>query len=791
MAGRGLLRGFPQVANTGVTTISEDHMVTKQQALDYHFGTRPGKIEIKPTKACRTQRDLSLAYTPGVADPCLEIERNPHDVFKYTARGNLVAVVTNGTAVLGLGDIGALAGKPVMEGKAVLFKRFADVDVFDIEINSHDPDEIIKVCQLLEPTFGAINLEDIKAPECFYIEETLKKTMKIPVFHDDQHGTAIISGAALLNGLEVVGKDISKVRVVVNGAGAAGIACAEHYVRLGVKRENVILCDTKGVVYKGRTTGMNPYKERFATNTALRTLAEAMQNADVFLGLSVKGAVTPEMVCSMAPRPIVFAMANPDPEITYEEAKACRHDVIMATGRSDFPNQVNNVLGFPFIFRGALDVRATVINEEMKLAATRALANLAKEDVPDSVCRAYGVARLRFGPDYLIPKPFDPRVLVWESSAVAQAAMETGVAQEPVNIASYRDQLERHLGKAHEISRMMIHKAQAKPKQVVFPEGDNERILRACHCILDEKIAIPILLGNATTIQAKILELGLDLKGAQIVDPAASPLREGYIQELFRLRQRRGVTLSEARTLIDERNIFASMMVHMGDADALVSGVSQHFPDTIRPALQIVRMREGLHKVAGCYPLITQNGELLFLADTSVNIDPTAEDLVEIALCAAQEARRFDVVPRVAMLSFSNFGSTRHPVCDKVRKAVDLLHKADPTLIVDGEVMADVAVSPERLEQDYPFSSLKGGANVLVFPDLASANIAYKLLTKVGGAEILGPILMGMARPVHLLARGSEVEEIVNVVAIAVVDAREAESLAAAPEVAKSIAQAD
>jgi len=766
-------------------------MVTKQQALDYHFGTRPGKIEVTPTKPCRTQRDLSLAYTPGVADPCLEIQKNPHDAFKYTARGNLVAVVTNGTAVLGLGDIGALAGKPVMEGKAVLFKRFADVDVFDIEINSHDPDEVIKVCQLLEPTFGAINLEDIKAPECFYIEETLKKTMKIPVFHDDQHGTAIISGAALLNGLEIVGKDIGKVRVVVNGAGAAGIACAEHYVRLGVKRENIILCDTKGVIYKGRSAGMNPYKERFATNTSLRTLAEAMENADVFLGLSVKGAVTPDMVRSMANRPIVFAMANPDPEITYEEAKAARDDVIMATGRSDYPNQVNNVLGFPFIFRGALDVRATVINEEMKLAATHALANLAKEDVPDSVCRAYGVARLKFGPDYLIPKPFDPRVLVWESSAVAQAAMETGAAQEPIDIDVYREQLERHLGKAHEISRMMIHKAQAKPKHVVFPEGDNEKILRACHSILDEKIATPILLGNAATIHAKTAELGLDLKDAEIVDPAASPLRERYIQELFRLRQRRGVTLTEARTLIDERNIFASMMVHMGDADALVSGVTQHFPDTIRPALQIVRMREGLHKVAGCYPLITRNGEVLFLADTSVNIDPSAEDLVEIALCAAQEARRFDMVPRVAMLSFSSFGGTKHPFCDKVRKAVELLHKADPTLIVDGEIMADVAVSPEVLEQTYPFSSLKGGANVLIFPNLESANIAYKLLTTIGGAEILGPILMGMTRPVHLLARGAEVEEIVNVVAIAVVDARATELATAMPEIAESVAQAD
>jgi malate dehydrogenase (oxaloacetate-decarboxylating)(NADP+) len=765
-------------------------MVTKQQALDYHFGTRPGKIEVTPTKPCRTQRDLSLAYTPGVAEPCLEIQRNPQDAYKYTARGNLVAVVTNGTAVLGLGDIGALAGKPVMEGKAVLFKRFADVDVFDIEINSHDPDEVIRVCQLIEPTFGAINLEDIKAPECFYIEETLRKTMKIPVFHDDQHGTAIISGAALLNGLEVVGKDISKVRVVVNGAGAAGFACAEHYVRLGVKRENVILCDTKGVIYEGRAEGMNAYKQRFALHTELRTLAEAMEGADVFLGLSVKGAITQGMVRSMADRPIVFAMANPDPEITYEDAKASRSDVIMATGRSDYPNQVNNVLGFPFIFRGALDVRATVINEEMQLAATRALASLAKQDVPDSVCRAYGVARLKFGPDYLIPKPFDPRVLVWASSAVAQAAMESGVAQQTINIREYRKKLERHLGKAHEISRMMIQKAQSRPKHVVFPEGDNDKILRACHSLLEEKIATPILLGNAVTIQGKIAELGLDLQEAEIVDPASSHLREPYIQELFRLRQRSGVTLAEARKLIDDRNIFASMMVHMGHTDVLVSGVTQHFPDTIRPALQIVRVREGLHKVAGCYPMITRNGDLFFLADTSVNVDPTAEDLVEIALCTAQEARRFDVVPRVAMLSFSSFGSTKHKQCDKVRKAVELLHKADPNLIVDGEITADAAVSPEILEQTYPFSTLQGGANVLVFPDLASANIACKLLATIGGCETLGPILMGMNRPVHLLPRGAEVEEIVKIVAIAVVDARTPD-LQSVPEQNQMLVSAD
>ena len=757
-------------------------LVTKQQALDYHFGARPGKIEVTPTKPCRTQRDLSLAYTPGVADPCLAIKQNPHDAYKYTARGNLVAVVTNGTAVLGLGDIGPLAGKPVMEGKCVLFKRFADVDVFDIELDTRDPDEIIKVCQLLEPTFGGINLEDIKAPECFYIEEMLRQTMKIPVFHDDQHGTAIISGAALLNALEVVGKDVAQVRVVFNGAGASGIACAEHYVRLGVRRDNIVLCDTHGVIYSGRVEGMNRHKERFAFDTSLRTLAEAMKGADVFVGCSVKGVVTQDMVRSMAARPIVFAMANPDPEITYEEVKASRNDVIVATGRSDYPNQVNNVLGFPFIFRGALDVRATAINEEMKLAATRALAALAKEEVPDSVCRVYGLEHLEFGPDYLIPKPFDSRVLVWEASAVAEAAMRSGVAREPVNLEAYREQLERRLGKAHELSRMMIHKAQAKPKQVVFPEGDDDKILRAAHCLLEEKIAIPVLLGDSAVIHTRAATLGLTLGAARIIDPARSLLREDYVDELFRLRQRRGVTRVEAGNLLNDRNVFASMMIHMGDADALVAGVTQHFPDTIRPALQIVRMREGLHRVSGCYPIVTRTGSLYFLADTSVNIDPTAEDLVEIALCTAETARRFDLVPRVAMLSFSSFGSTKHPTCDKVRKAVELLHKVDPTLVVDGEIMADAAVSPDMLEHMYPFTSLKGGANVLIFPDLNSANIACKLLTKIGGAETLGPILMGMSKPVHLVHRGAEVEEIVSTAAIAVVDAQELEVSVPSPE---------
>ena len=751
-------------------------IITKQQALDYHSNPQPGKIEITPTKPCRSQRDLSMAYTPGVAQPCLAINKNPHDAYKYTGRGNLVAVVTNGTAVLGLGDIGALAGKPVMEGKAVLFKRFADVNVFDIELNTHDPDEIIKACQLLEPTFGGINLEDIKAPECFYIEETLRKTMKIPVFHDDQHGTAIITGAALINALEIVGKDIASVRVVFNGAGAAGISTAEHYVRLGVKHDNIIFCDTKGVIYKGRTEGMNKYKALFAPETDCRTLADAMKGADVFVGLSVKGAVTADMVRSMAADPIVFAMANPDPEITYEEAKACRSDIIMATGRSDYPNQVNNVLGFPFIFRGALDVRATAINEEMKLAATRALATLAKEDVPDSVCRTYGVERLSFGRDYLIPTLFDPRVLVWEASAVAEAAMRTGVAQEPVDLVAYREQLERRLGKAHEVSRTMILKAQANPKQVVFPEGENERILRAAHVLVEEKIAKPILLGNLVVIKAVAEEFGVDLEGMKVIDPALSDLRESYIQELFRLRQRRGVTLSAARGLINDYNVFGSMMVHMGDAHALVSGVTQHFPDTIRPALQIIRMREGLHRVSGCYALITRKGDVFFLADASVNIDPTAEELVEIALCTAQMARRFNITPRVAMLSFSSFGNVDHPICTKVRKAVQLLHYADPTLIVDGEITAADALSPEVIEQSYPFSTLKGDANVLIFPDLASANTACRLLEKIGGAETIGPILMGMSCPVHVLLRNAQVEDIVAVSAIAVVDAQENDS---------------
>jgi malate dehydrogenase (oxaloacetate-decarboxylating)(NADP+) len=747
--------------------------VTKQEALDYHQGGRPGKVEVVSSKPCLTQRDLSLAYTPGVAVPCLEIEKNPQDAYRYTAKGNLVGVVSNGTAVLGLGDIGALAGKPVMEGKGVLFKRFADIDVFDIELDTHDPDEIIKACQLLEPTFGGINLEDIKAPECFYIEETLKKTMKIPVFHDDQHGTAIISGAALVNAVELVEKKLGEIRVVVNGAGASAIACAEHYVCLGVKRAHITMVDTKGVVYKGRKEGMNPYKERFAQETTKRTLAEAVQGVDVLLGLSVKGAFTPELIASLAPNPIVFAMANPDPEITYDEAKAVRDDIIMATGRSDYPNQVNNVLGFPFIFRGALDVQATTINEGMKLAATLALASLAKEDVPDSVCRAYGVGRLKFGRDYIIPKPFDPRVLVREATAVAKAAMESGVARNPVDLVEYREELERRLGKAHELMRIMIHKAKTNPKRVVFPEGAHEKILRACHVLLEEKIAIPVLLGHKEAIQNAAAELGIAIDGAVIVEPENSPRRDEYVQELYRLRQRRGVPFAAAEELILDCTIFGCMMVRMGDADAIVAGITRNYPDTIRPALQVIGVREGIHKVSGLYLFITRKGDLYFLADATVNIEPTAEDLAEIALCAAQEARRFDVEPRVAMLSFSNFGSTKHPLCDKVRRAVELVRYADPTLIIDGEVQSDMAVNGRKLEAEFPFTMLKGGANVLIFPDLQSCNIAARLLPQLGGGEAIGPILSGMAKPVHVLQRNSEVEDVVNIATIAVVDAQD------------------
>ena len=746
--------------------------ITHDDVFNYHSLPRPGKLEVVPSKPCRTQRDLSMAYTPGVAEPCLAIEKEPEKAYWYTGKGNLVAVVSNGTAVLGLGNIGALAGKPVMEGKGVLFKRFGDVDVFDLELNTTDPDEVVRVCQILEPTFGGINLEDIKAPECFYIEEKLKATLNIPVFHDDQHGTAIISGAALLNALELANKKADQVKVVFNGAGAAGIACAEHWIRLGVRRENIILCDTTGVIYKGRTKGMNPYKERFAVQTDLRTLQEALRGADVFCGLSGANLVSQAMVKSMAGNPIVFAMANPDPEITYEDAVAARSDIIMATGRSDYPNQVNNVLGFPFIFRGALDVRARAINDEMKLAATHALARLAKEDVPDSVCRAYGLEKLGFGRDYIIPKPFDPRVLIWEASAVARAAMETGVAQRKVDIEEYKEELARRLGKSQEVMRAVISKAQQSPRRIVFSEGEEEKILRAAQILIDEGIATPVLIGSTARIREIAEGLNLRLAKAEIVDPDTFPRLEEYVKEVYRLRQRKGITLSEARNQLRNKNALAAMMVYMGDADGFIAGLNQHYPDTIRPALRLIGTRPGVHCVAGIYMLIVKR-DIYFFADTTVNIEPTAEDLAGIAVCAADCARRFGVEPRVAMLSFSNFGSTPHPLAEKVSHATELVRKLQPELMVDGEMQADTALCPEIINETYPFSTLRGGANVLVFPNLEAANCAYKLMERIGGAEAIGPILVGMARPVHVLQRGCEVNEIVNMSAIAVVDAQE------------------
>ena len=745
-------------------------MIRKQDALDYHSQGRRGKIEIRPTKPTQTARDLSLAYSPGVAEPCLEIKRNPEDVFTYTTKGNLVAVVSNGTAVLGLGNIGPLAAKPVMEGKGVLFKRFADIDVFDIELAAFDPDDVIRVVKALEPTFGGINLEDIKAPDCFYIEETLKRELDIPVFHDDQHGTAIISGAALLNWLELSEKDIARIKVVINGAGAAGIACAELIESLGVRHENITMGDSKGVVYKGRTEGMNPYKERYALETRHRTLAEAMEGADVFIGVSVKDAVSKAMVASMNKKPLVMAMANPDPEIGWDDAMSVRDDLVMATGRSDFPNQVNNVLGFPFIFRGALDVRARAINMEMKLAATHALADLTKEDVPDSVMRAYGVDSMRFGPNYIIPSPFDPRVLTWEAPAVAKAAMETGVARIQIDLDSYRDQLEARLGRGREVMRSVIVRAKKDRKRIVFPEGEEVKILRAAERLVDEEIAKPILLGRPDVVRARMVEYGLEVDGVEIVDPAHSAKLEVYAEELYGLRNRRGVTRNEAEHLLRNPNMFGSMMVNLGDADAMVAGISQHYPDTIRPALQVIRVKTDA-RVAGVYMMVFQN-DIKFFADTTVTIEPTPEDLAKIAIEAAEVARRFNVEPRVAMLSFSNFGSTKHPLVDKVRRAVELVREQDPSLVVDGEMQADTAVVREILAGTYPFSRLKEAANVLVFPSLEAGNIAYKLIQRLGDAKAVGPILVGLRKPVHVLQRGAEVDEIVDMAAIAAVEAQ-------------------
>ncbi len=750
-------------------------MIRKEDALMYHRQDRPGKIEVKSTKPCITQRDLSMAYTPGVAEPCREIERDPEKVFEYTAKGNLVAVITNGTAVLGLGNIGPLAAKPVMEGKGVLFKRFADIDVFDIELDTHDPDELIRAVRLLEPTFGGINLEDIKAPECFYIEERLQELMSIPVFHDDQHGTAIISGAALLNALELQEKKIGDVKIVFSGAGSAGIACAELYIKLGARRENLYLVDSNGLVYRGRREGMNPYKERLANGEDPMTLAELMKGADVFAGVSVAGVVTKEMIRSMAEKPIVFAMANPDPEIDYQEAVSVRHDLIMATGRSDFPNQVNNVLGFPFIFRGALDVGARAINDEMKIAAVRSLADLAKEDIPDSVLKAYGGQILRFGPDYIIPKPFDPRVLLREASAVAKAAVDSGVARKTISDwDAYRDSLESRLGRAQEIMRRIIHRAQRDPKRIVFLEGHEPKILRACQVILDEKIAKPVLLGDRKEIAQRIADLGLELDGAEIADPADFPRMEEYVREFHEMRCRKGITLQESRKLLrTDRNYLGAMMVKMGDADGLVGGVHKHYPRTIRPALQTLPLEDKTSVIAGLYMMVFPK-DVMFFADTTVNIDPSAEQLAEIAICAADMVKRLlEIKPRVAMLSFSNFGSTRHPFSEKVAQATRIVKERRPELMVDGEMQADTAVVPEILKDTYGFSSLKGKANVLIFPNLDAGNITYKLMERVAGAKAIGPILTGTSKAIHVLQRNCDVEDIVNTTSLAVIDAQQ------------------
>jgi malate dehydrogenase (oxaloacetate-decarboxylating)(NADP+) len=750
----------------------------RDEALEYHSGGRPGKIEVVPTKPTATQRDLSLAYTPGVAIPCLEIAANPADVYKYTAKGNLVAVITNGTAVLGLGDIGAAAGKPVMEGKGVLFKRFADIDVFDIEIDTRDTEEFIRCVKLLEPTFGGINLEDIAAPECFEIEERLKASMNIPVFHDDQHGTAIISAAALVNALEVAGKKIEDVRIVISGAGAAAMACLRLYIKLGLKKENVILVDRHGVIFKGRKDDMTPYKEEFAAETDRRTMSDAFVNADVFIGLSAGGIVSQEMVKSMAPDPIVFAMANPTPEIGYEEAVSARPDVIMATGRSDYPNQVNNVLGFPFIFRGALDCRATTINDEMKLAASQALADLAKEDVPDSVLRAYGNERMSFGREYLIPKPFDYRVLLNVPVAVARAAADTGVAQLPIeDYDEYRRRLESMLGRSRGMMHELYGRARQNPKRIVFPEGDQEKIIRAAKILIDEKLAHPILLVHREEIGTLLRKYNVDESKITIIDINCSPDYERYVQRFHELRRRHGITVADSHRILNSRNYYAMMMLDAGDADGVIAGLRAYYPATLKPALQIVKTRPGVKHVSGAYLLMFKN-RMLILADTTVNISPDSETLAEIAEQTAETAKRFNLEPRIAMISFSDFGSTQHAHTTKVRDAVEILKKRRPDLIVEGEMQADTAVVPEIAQQDHPWSAIQGDANVLVFSNLDAANAAYKLLWRLGGAEVIGPILQGIAKPVHVLQRGVDVNDIVNMAAIAVLDAQELEKRA-------------
>jgi len=747
--------------------------IRKEDALNYHMQGQPGKIEVVPTKVLSSQLDLALAYSPGVAEPCKEIALNKEDVYKYTAKGNLVAVITNGTAVLGLGDIGPEAAKPVMEGKAVLFKKYAGIDSFDIEIDEKDPDAFIKIVKALEPTFGGVNLEDIKAPECFKIETELKDKMHIPVMHDDQHGTAIISSAALLNALEVVGKKIGDVTIVVNGAGAAAVSCTKLYIALGASRENIIMCDSKGVLGSKRTN-LDDIKKQFVTSRNLTTLQEAMKGADVFVGLSVADAITPEDLLNMADNPIVFALANPNPEIDYELAKKTRPDALLATGRSDHPNQVNNVLGFPYIFRGALDVRATEINEAMKLAAVHALANLTKEAVPDMVVKAYGTDKLQFGREYLIPKPLDPRLITTVSPAVAKAAMESGMAKNPIkDWGTYHLELQKRIGIDQKLMSRIIDRAKQSPKRVVFAEANHHKILKAAQILKDEGIARPILLGNKSEILSLIKEYDLDLQDCPIIYPREdTAITKRYAETLYAKRQRKGATYADCLQLMRERNYFGSMMVELGDADALVSGLTKDYPKTISPALQVIGVADGVSRVAGMY-IITNKRGTYFFSDTTVNLDPNAEELAQIIELTARGVRFFDIEPRMAVLSYSNFGSSKGDVPEKTREAVRIARAKNPKLIVEGDIQANVALNMEIQRETYPFSVLANeAANTLIFPNLASGNIAYKLLMEIGGAEAIGPILLGMKKPVHILQLGSSIREIVNMAAIAVVDAQ-------------------
>jgi malate dehydrogenase (oxaloacetate-decarboxylating)(NADP+) len=747
----------------------------KKQALDYHSGGRPGKIAVISTKPTSTQRDISLAYSPGVAEPCIEIEKNPEDVYKYTAKGNLVAVISNGTAVLGLGNIGPEASKPVMEGKGVLFKIFADIDVFDIEIDATDIDTFVQTVKAISPTFGGINLEDIKAPECFEIEQRLKELLQIPIMHDDQHGTAIITGSALLNALELAGKNIEQVKVIFNGAGASAISCAKLYLRLGVKKENLIMLDSTGVIHS-RRADLDEQKQFFARDLEISTLEQALVGADVFVGLSKGNIVTAAMIQTMANSPIIFALANPEPEISYPDAIAARPDAIVATGRSDFPNQVNNVLGFPFIFRGALDVRATCINEEMKLAAVHAIAGLAKEDVPELVNNAYNKVNIQFGKEYIIPKPVDPRLITTVAPAVARAAMDSGVARLAItNWEDYAIELTRRMGLDNKLLNRVTTRAKTNPKKVVFAEADHFKILKAAQIVRNEGIAIPILLGNQAKITRIAEEFNIDLEGVEIIDPRSpeETARCEHFGDLFyQLRKRRGFTIFEARQILRERNYFGSMLVRTGEADALISGLTRKYPDTIRPALQVIGIEEGVKRVAGLYIIMTKSGPYFF-ADTTVNANPNAEELANIALLTAKTVQNLNIKPRIAMLSYSNFGSAEGEDTIKVREAVRILHEKHPDLIVDGELQANFALNNQLLQEQFPFSSLVGQqVNTLIFPNLSAGNIAYKMMQEIGDSEAIGPLLMGMKKPVHILQLGSSVREIVNMVTLAVVDAQ-------------------